>query len=93
MNHEFDIRKFVSESVYGTHMINVGVRENEAADRDAQSSRRSENAGNRSGKAGIHERESIVFSDQEAIDHAEASQTEQVLCFLYKLHTNPREIQ
>ena len=39
-NNEFDIRKFANDSVRRSDMINVGVCENDAADRSAQGSRR-----------------------------------------------------
>jgi hypothetical protein len=55
-------------------MINVSVRENDAADRRTHGSRCFAYAGRRSGEAGINERESMVFPDQEAVDHAQASQ-------------------
>jgi len=80
-NNEFDIRKFANESICGSHMINVGVCENDAADRSAQGSRCFAYAGRRSGEARINETEPIVFPDQKTIDHAEASQTEEVFWF------------
>ncbi len=63
-------------------MINVGVCENDAADRSAQGSRCFAYAGCRSGEARICEGEPVVFPDQKTIDHAEASQSEEVFGFL-----------
>ena len=81
-NNEFDIRKFANESICGSHMINVGVCENDAEDRSAQGSRCFAYAGRRSGEARICEGEPVVFPDQKTIDHAEASQSEEVFGFL-----------
>jgi len=74
-------------------VINVGVREYDAADRHAKILRCFANTGSGSGKAGINESEPVVIPNQEAVDHAESGQTEQVFCFLNKLHAHPREIQ
>ena len=81
-NNECDIRKFANESICGSHMIDVGVCENDAADRSAHGSRCFAYAGRRSGEARINESEPIVFPDHETIDHAEASQAEEVFGFL-----------
>ena len=81
-NNKFDIRKFANESICGSHMINVGVCENDAADRSALGSRCFAYAGRRSGEARIYEREPVGFPDQKTIDHSEASQSEEVFGFL-----------
>ena len=72
-------------------MINVGVCENYAADRRPKTSSRSKYAGRRSCKPGINESETIVFRNQEAIDHAETSQTDKIPGFLNKAHMIPCE--
>src|SRR5947207_7587722 len=74
-NKEIDTWKFADKIVCGSHMINVGVGESDAANRRAQGSCCFAYAGRRSGEAGIDESEPIVFPDQKTIDHAEASQT------------------
>ena len=72
----------MGEGVHGSYVIDVSVRENDVADRRAQGSRCFAYAGCRSGEAGVNESEPIVFPDQETIDHAEASQSEEVFGFL-----------
>ncbi len=74
-------------------MIKVSVRENDAADRRAKCPGNSKYAGRRPCKGGINESETIVFPDQEAIDHTETSQTEEIFGFPYKLHAIPCETQ
>ena len=73
-------------------MIDVGVRQHDAADWRTQTLCRFAYAGRRTGNASINERESIVFPDQETIDHAKACQTKEVFCFLIWLHTRTREL-
>ena len=72
-DEELDVRKFARKSVRGTDMVNVGVCESDAADWRPKTSSRTKYAGRRSCKPGINESETIVFPDQEAIDHAETS--------------------
>jgi hypothetical protein len=86
-------RIFTGDRVQGSDVINVSVRKRDTADWRAHPSGRFAYAGRRTGKAGINEGESIVFPDQEAIDHPETSQTKEIFCFLNKVHAEPREIQ
>jgi hypothetical protein len=72
-------------------VIDVSVREKDAADWSAQALRCFADAGSRTGNAGVDQGETIVFPDQKTIDHAEASQADKILGFLNKLHTEPRE--
>jgi len=51
----------------------MSVRKHDAADWRPKTSSRSKYAGRRSCKPAINESETIVFPDQEAIDHAETS--------------------
>jgi hypothetical protein len=74
-------------------MINVGVCENDAADRRAQDSSRSQDPVRSSGNACIDKGKPVVFLDQETIDHAELSQTAQISCLLNKLQAEPQEFQ
>jgi len=92
-NNKFDTWELLQQSVCGPHMIDVHVREYNAADRRVQTSRYIADTQSGSGKASINESQPIVFPNQETIDHAETRQTEQVFCFLNKLHADPREIQ
>jgi hypothetical protein len=69
----------------------MSVRKHDAADWRPKTWSRSKYAGRRSCKPGINESETIVFRDQEAIDHAETSQTDKIPGFLNKAHMIPCE--
>src|SRR5205807_9628574 len=69
---------FTYERVQGSHVIDMSVREKGTPDWRTQTLCRLADAGSRPGNAGIDQRESVVFPDQETIDHAEASQADKV---------------
>ena len=72
-NCKFYLTVFTGERVQGPHVIDMSVRKHDATDWRSKTSSRSKYAGRRSCKPGINESETIVFPDQEAIDHAETS--------------------
>jgi hypothetical protein len=74
-------------------VINMSVRKYYAADWSAYALGRFAYVGRRSGNVGINESEAVIFPDEKTIDHTETSQTEEILCFLNKVHTIPSETQ
>jgi hypothetical protein len=66
------------EGVNGSHMIKMGMSQNDATDGRTQAIRCFPDAKSRATKAGVDESESIVFLHQEAINHAKASQSKEV---------------
>ena len=81
-NAEVDIWNIPDDGVQSPDMVYMSVRQDDASDRRIETSSSLQNAWGCACDAGVNESEAIVFTDQEAIDHAKASQAEQVFGFL-----------
>jgi hypothetical protein len=79
---EVDTWNIPDDGIQSPDMVYMSVRQDDAPDGCPETSSSFPYAWRCACHAGVDESEAIVFTDQEAIDHAEASQAKQVFGFL-----------
>jgi hypothetical protein len=78
---KLDTGNLLNDGVYRSNVIHVRMRQSDTPDRRIETPSSLQDGGSRTSKSGIDESKSIVFADEKAIDHSEASQPKKIFGF------------